>query len=83
LKTGGSTSLARDTDRSPNDLEPPKAAALYAVKLPATGGDTRFVNIYQHTMGFPKRKRIDGLKARQIYAKQIQRAKAPEPYARA
>jgi len=34
------------TDHS-NDVEPPKATALCAVKLPSTGGDTQFVNMYE------------------------------------
>jgi taurine dioxygenase len=34
------------TDHS-NDREPPKATALHAVKLPKTGGDTQFVNMYE------------------------------------
>jgi hypothetical protein len=33
------------TDHS-NDREPPKATVLHAVRLPNTGGDTQFVNMY-------------------------------------
>src|SRR4030095_7473177 len=34
------------TDHSNHDV-PPKATALHAVKLPKTGGDTQFVNMYE------------------------------------
>jgi taurine dioxygenase len=65
-----------------NDVEPPKPTALYVVKLPSTGGRTQFVNMYEAYDELPEQmnKRIDGLPARHLLSKQIQRAKAPEPY---
>jgi len=53
------------TDHS-NDVEPPKATALCAVKLPSTGGDTQFVNMYEAYEALPEemKKRIEGLQAR-------------------
>jgi taurine dioxygenase len=56
------------TDHS-NDAKPPKATALHAVKLPRTGGDTQFVNMYEAYDGLPEKskRRIDGLKARHVY----------------
>jgi taurine dioxygenase len=56
------------TDHS-NDLMPPKATALHAVKLPKRGGDTQFVNMCEAYAALPidMRARIDGLKARHVY----------------
>jgi alpha-ketoglutarate-dependent taurine dioxygenase len=56
------------TDHS-NDVMPPKATALHAVKLPKRGGDTQFVNMCEAYAELPIdiRARIDGLKARHVY----------------
>jgi taurine dioxygenase len=56
------------TDHS-NDAKPPKATALHAVKLPQTGGDTQFINMYEVYESLPDRtrQRVDGLKARHVY----------------
>jgi taurine dioxygenase len=56
------------TDHS-NDVMPPKATALHAVKLPKRGGDTQFVNMCEAYAALPiaMRARIDGLKARHVY----------------
>jgi taurine dioxygenase len=56
------------TDHS-NDVEPPKATALHAVKLPNSGGDTQFVNMHEAYAALPDatRRRIDGLTARHVY----------------
>lgn len=56
------------TDHS-NDAEPPKATALCAVKLPGSGGDTQFVNMYDAYDALPEatKRRIDGLYARHVY----------------
>lgn len=56
------------TDHS-NDAKPPKATALHAVKLPRTGGDTQFINMYEAYERLPQatKRRIDGLKARHVY----------------
>ena len=56
------------TDHS-NDVMPPKATALHAVKLPKRGGDTQFINMCEAYAALPidMRARIDGLKARHVY----------------
>ena len=56
------------TDHS-NDVMPPKATALHAVKLPKRGGDTQFANMCEAYAALPvaMRARIDGLKARHVY----------------
>lgn len=56
------------TDHS-NDLAPPKATALCAVKLPRRGGDTQFVNMCEAYDALPEtmRNRIGGLQARHVY----------------
>jgi taurine dioxygenase len=56
------------TDHS-NDVKPPKATALHAVKLPGSGGDTQFINMCEAYAALPNdmRARIDGLKARHVY----------------
>jgi taurine dioxygenase len=66
------------TDHS-NDVEPPKATALYAVKLPKTGGDTQFVNMYQayDALHEAMKKRIDGLQARHVYQSKYSERKLP------
>jgi taurine dioxygenase len=66
------------TDHS-NDVEPPKATALYAVKLPKTGGDTQFVNMYEAYDALPEemKKRIDGLQARHVYQSKYSERKLP------
>jgi taurine dioxygenase len=66
------------TDHS-NDVEPPKATALYAVKLPKTGGDTQFVNMYQayDALHEVMKKRIDGLQARHVYQSKYSERKLP------
>ena len=48
---------------------PPKATLLYAVEVPAQGGDTRFSNMYKayEALSDTTKQRIDGLKALQIY----------------
>ncbi len=67
------------TDHS-NHAEPPKATALYAVKLPKTGGDTQFVNMYEAYDALPERmkKKIDGLKARHVYQSKYSERKLPK-----
>ena len=66
------------TDHS-NDSEPPKATALHAVKLPKTGGDTQFVNMYEayEALSEEMKKRIDGLKARHVYESKYSERKLP------
>jgi taurine dioxygenase len=66
------------TDHS-NDAAPPKATALHAVKLPATGGDTQFVNMYEAYDALPAetRQRIDGLQARHVYQSRFSERKLP------
>jgi len=66
------------TDHS-NDIEPPKATALHAVKLPKRGGDTQFVNMYEAYDALPgeMKKRIDGLKARHVYQSKYSERKLP------
>jgi taurine dioxygenase len=66
------------TDHS-NDIEPPKATALYAVKLPKTGGDTQFVNMYQAYDALPEamKERLDGLQARHVYQSKYSERKLP------
>jgi taurine dioxygenase len=66
------------TDHS-NDVEPPKATALYAVKLPKTGGDTQFVNMYEAYDALPEemKNRIDGLQARHVYQSKYSERKLP------
>jgi taurine dioxygenase len=66
------------TDHS-NDVEPPKATALYAVKLPKTGGDTQFVNMYQayDALHEVMKKRIDGLQARHVYQSKYSERQLP------
>jgi len=56
------------TDHS-NDVEPPKATAPHAVKLPKSGGDTQFVNMNEAYDALPvaAKKKIDGLRARHVY----------------
>src|SRR5260370_9879948 len=62
-----------------NDVEPPKATALYAVKLPKTGGDTQFVNMYEAYDSLPEemKKPIDDLKARHVYQSKYSERKLP------
>jgi taurine dioxygenase len=66
------------TDHS-NDIEPPKATALYAVKLPKSGGDTQFVNMYEAYDALPEdiKKRIEGLQARHVYQSKYSERKLP------
>ena len=66
------------TDHS-NDVEPPKATALCAVKLPSTGGDTQFVNMYEAYEALPEemKKRIEGLQARHVYQSKYSERKLP------
>jgi alpha-ketoglutarate-dependent taurine dioxygenase len=66
------------TDHS-NDVEPPKATALYAVKLPKSGGDTQFVNMYEAYDALPgeMKKRIEGLRARHVYQSKYSERKLP------
>jgi len=56
------------TDHS-NDRQPPKATVLHAVKLPRTGGDTQFVNMYEayDALSQPVKARIDKLQAVHVY----------------
>ena len=67
------------TDHS-NDEIPPKATALHAVKLPATGGDTQFVNMYEAYDALPAqtKSRIDGLQARHVYQSRFSERKLPK-----
>jgi alpha-ketoglutarate-dependent taurine dioxygenase len=67
------------TDHS-NDAEPPKATALHAVKLPKTGGDTQFVNMYEAYDALPDsvKAKIDGLKARHVYQSKYSERKLPK-----
>ena len=64
------------TDHS-NDLEPPKATALYAVDLPSTGGDTQFANMAEAYDALPGalRTRIDGKRARHVYQSHLSKRK--------
>ena len=66
------------TDHS-NDVEPPKATALYAVMLPNSGGDTQFVNMYEAYDALPgeMKKRIEGLQARHVYQSKYSDRKLP------
>jgi taurine dioxygenase len=56
------------TDHS-NHPRPPKATMLFAVELPASGGDTQYVNMHDAYDDLPEdtKKRIDGLKAVHVY----------------
>ena len=56
------------TDHS-NDARPPKATTLHAVKLPKTGGDTQFVNMFEAYEALPDitKRHIDGLQAIHVY----------------
>ncbi|MGD0105773.1 MAG: TauD/TfdA family dioxygenase [Rhodopila sp.] len=56
------------TDHS-NDVRPPKATVLHAVKLPARGGDTQFANMAAAYAALPlrMRDRIAGLTAIHVY----------------
>ena len=67
------------TDHS-NDAEPPMATALHAVKLPKTGGDTQFVNMYEAYDALPDsvKAKIDGLKARHVYQSKYSERKLPK-----
>ena len=67
------------TDHS-NDVEPPKATALHAVKLPKTGGDTQFVNMYEAYEALPEalKERIDYLRARHVYQSRHSERKLPQ-----
>jgi taurine dioxygenase len=56
------------TDHS-NHPAPPKATLLYPVSLPASGGDTQYVNMHEVYEDLPEamKCRIDGLKAVHVY----------------
>ncbi len=62
------------TDHS-NDMTPPKATALHALKLPDRGGDTQFVNMHAayESLSKPMKVRIHGLKARHVYQSKFSR----------
>ena len=64
------------TDHS-NDVEPPKATALYAVQLPSSGGDTQFVNmaLAYEALADGLRARVDGLRARHVYQSHLSQRK--------
>jgi taurine dioxygenase len=66
------------TDHS-NDVAPPKATALYAVRLPKSGGDTQFVNMYQayDALSEAMKKHIAGLQARHVYQSKYSARKLP------
>jgi taurine dioxygenase len=66
------------TDHS-NDIEPPKATALHAVKLPKSGGDTQFVNMYAayDALSEQMKRRIEGLRARHVYQSKHSERKLP------
>ncbi len=72
------------TDRS-NDVEPPKATALHAVKLPKTGGDTQFVNMCEAYEALPEalKERINYLQARHVLPEPTQRAETSATHRRA
>ena len=67
------------TDHS-NDAIPPKATALHAVKLPATGGDTQFVNMHEayDALAEAMKRRIDGRMARHVYQSRFSERKLPQ-----
>jgi len=67
------------TDHSNHDV-PPKATALHAVKLPNTGGDTQFVNMYEAYDALPEatKQRIDGLQAKHVYQSKYSARKLPK-----
>ena len=50
--------------RHSNHPRPPKATTLFAVELPASGGDTQYVNMHDAYDDLPEatRRKIDGLK---------------------
>ena len=56
------------TDHS-NDIQPPKATALYAVTLPDKGGDTQFADMAAAYEALPAatKDRIEGLTATHVY----------------
>src|SRR5215469_3653488 len=56
------------TDHS-NHPRPPKATTLFAVQLPASGGDTQYVNMHDAYDDLPEdtKQRIGGLKAVHVY----------------
>jgi taurine dioxygenase len=66
------------TDHS-NDIEPPKATALYAVMLPKSGGDTQFVNMYEayNALSEDIKKRVESLQARHVYQSKYSERKLP------
>jgi taurine dioxygenase len=66
------------TDHS-NDVEPPKATALYTVKLPKRGGDTQFVNMCEAYEAIPDemKERIERLQARHVYQSKYSQRKLP------
>jgi taurine dioxygenase len=67
------------TDHS-NDPIPPKATALHAVRLPATGGDTQFINMHgaYEALADAVQNRIDGLMARHVYQSRYSERKLPQ-----
>ena len=67
------------TDHS-NDAIPPKATALHAVKLPASGGDTQFVNMHEAYEALPEamQRRIVGRMARHVYQSRFSERKLPQ-----
>jgi taurine dioxygenase len=67
------------TDHS-NDPIPPKATALHAVRLPATGGDTQFVNMHEayEALTAALQRRIEGLMARHVYQSRHSERKLPQ-----
>jgi len=66
------------TDHS-NDPIPPKATALHAVKLPAIGGDTQFVNMHAayDALCDALRRRIEGRVARHVYQSRYSERRLP------
>jgi taurine dioxygenase len=56
------------TDHS-NHAIPPKATVLHALKLPGTGGDTQFVDMYRAYEELPEatKRRIEGRRAIHVY----------------
>lgn len=56
------------TDHS-NDVRPPKATVLHAIKLPSRGGDTQFINMYRAYEDLPEetKQRIGRLRAIHVY----------------
>jgi taurine dioxygenase len=66
------------TDHS-NDVRPPKATMLYAVKLPDRGGDTQYANVQAAFADLPAdlRERITGRSALHVYQSRFSQRQLP------